>query len=805
MSRNGSSNRPPTPADRQLAGADSGPAALPRQPLQLYRALRNALAFERGEQGDTGMPASLAPALDAQALVHTLSGLQDNPDILHDIREAGSTADYLVNHSGHGSALPGELSESSRYQLDMVDSLFGTLRAQPGISPTLKPILATLQLPLARLALLEPYFLLDPEHSARRFIDQLILLASSVKSHDTGLDTRIAHVVKELTRRDNSDSSIFESALHKVETLLRQQASAHIHTLEQVLRTRQGKEQPETAGHPARPTAGTAERRADSPAGLSRTPRLRRWMRRVEQLKTGSWLSYRDPQGRRQRVQLAWLSADGDRHLFVNEHGHKAAELNRLQLALQLSRGARPPALTDALSIVDRSLYNTLEQVQRKLSFTRNHDTLTRLINRDTFLEQVERTLQHARQHGSQHAVLLLDVDKFNLVNEVYDRISGDQVLLEFSRLIAQLHSKKISSARLAGDEFAVLLIDRDVHQAEHMANRIRADIAAGSVAISGENVSFTVSIGVAPIFDYSPGVDNVMANARSAMLEAKHLGRNRSVTWRHSGTVVTQHRRQQQRSRRALDAALASERFILQAQPIIKTAMGEGLPSSGHYELLLAIKGANGKLGSPQQFISSAERHGSMALVDRWVIKEAFDWISSLMDTQKVVPHLAINLSGSNVTDDGFLDYLFEQISDFGVGTNRLCFEITETGTISNLIKAADFVSAFRNIGCKFSIDNFGTGVASHNYLRELPVDYVKIDGSFITNMHRSRDDYAMARSINDLAHFLGQETIAESVENDAVVQHLRDIGVDYLQGWGVGRPKPLAEVALELASLET
>ena len=192
------------------------------------------------------------------------------------------------------------------------------------------------------------------------------------------------------------------------------------------------------------------------------------------------------------------------------------------------------------------------------------------------------------------------------------------------------------------------------------------------------------------------------------------------------------------------------------------------------------------------------------MTLVDRWVVREAFLWISQLMDAQKVVPSLSINLSGMSVTDDSFMDYLFEQISEYGVGTSRVCFEITETGTISNLVKAADFVRAFRNIGCKFSIDDFGTGLASHNYLRELPVDYVKIDGSFVVDIHNSRNDYAIARSINDLAHFLGQETIAESVENDQIVDKLREIGVDYLQGWGIGRPKRLAEVAQELSSIE-
>jgi EAL domain-containing protein (putative c-di-GMP-specific phosphodiesterase class I) len=313
------------------------------------------------------------------------------------------------------------------------------------------------------------------------------------------------------------------------------------------------------------------------------------------------------------------------------------------------------------------------------------------------------------------------------------------------------------------------------------------------------------VSIGVATILDHSPDVDRVMANAREAMRQAKELGRNRVEQHFESEETVKSYRHEQRRSREALEEALENERFILRAQPIAKTAVAGGVPSTRHYERLLAMRDTNGNLSSPQDFIDAAERYGFMTLVDRWVVREAFRWISSLMDAQKVVPNIAINLSGASVTDDAFLDYLFEQISEFGVGTNRLCFEITETGTIANLVKAADFVRAFRNIGCKFSIDDFGTGPASHNYLRELPVDYVKIDGSFITNIHQNRSDYAMARSINDLAHFLGQETIAESVENEAIIEKLQEIGVDYLQGWGIGRPKPLDEVALDLMSIET
>lgn len=551
-------------------------------------------------------------------------------------------------------------------------------------------------------------------------------------------------------------------------------------------------------------TASAAPKAGAVRAKIEDLPRLNRWVKRVEQLEKDNWLTYRNKKGQKVRMQLAWISDERDRYIFVNERGQKIADLSAIQLARQLSQGMQPPAPADKLSVVDKSLYDTLEHAQKTLSFTRNHDSLTKLINRETFLDQMSRALRHAQRKHSQHAVLFLNVDQFKLVNEVYDRVHGDQVLLEFARLLAQLHGKKSSSARIEADSFAVLLLDRSLEQAMHLAEKIRHDIQASSVDIEGEKISFTVSIGVAPIREHSPEVGELLQSARTAMHSAKEQGRNRVVQFEEDLASAANYTQEKVRVKQDLEQAVATDRFVLRAQPIVQTRISDDAVNSQHYELLLAITNKDGSLSSPMDFILSAERYGFMTLVDRWVVKEAFSWISQLMDAQKVIPSLSINLSGTSVTDDSFMDYLFEQISEYGVGTSRICFEITETGTISNLVKAADFVRAFRNIGCKFSIDDFGTGLASHNYLRELPVDYVKIDGSFVTNIHKNRNDYAIARSINDLAHFLGQETIAESVENDQIVVKLRELGVDYLQGWGIGRPKVLPEVAQDLSTIE-
>ncbi len=917
-------------------------------PASLYKSVVDALNFKREAEGlidgqTLASGASLSGTwegnavastevdqdrlADARAIAEALGALQRDSEARQAVQESDSLRAYLAGIKENFGELKDSsgLTAESLNQLDMVDNLFGTIKSQLDVTNELKPALGNLQIPLAKLALMDPRFFVDHSHTARAVVDKLSQLATSANFPNKALEDRINTIVDEIVTDYESDSSVFEAALGKIDKLVEQQERALSRNIERVVRTQEGQEKLAEArravGRLIREKLpdGTAPRvlveliesgwrdllvlthvkqgagsenwaeqvkhlellrswlaeqeqgGLDDDASVQRSleaeplldligqqistalptnishesvleelreilsgsavvetvdveetlareepepeelrariedlPRLRRWVHRVEQLEKDSWLTYKDKSGKKKRMQLAWISPAKDRYIFVNERGQKVADLSAIQLARQLSRGVQPPAPADGLSVVDQSMYHTLEHVQKTLSFARNHDSLTKLINRETFLDQMERALRHSRQRRTRHAVLYLNIDQFNLVNEVYDRISGDQVLLEFAKLLAQLHGKKSSSSRIKGDEFAVLLIDRPIETALEVAEKIRADIQASSMDIDGENVTFTVSVGVSAILEHSAGVEEVLGNARAAMQLAKQGGRNRVVQYEEEQSEAKEYKEQKKRTRQNLEEALATDRFVMRAQPIVQTAVSDEGTTSLHYELLLGLSNKDGSLSSPEEFIHSAERYGFMNLVDRWVVREAFSWISELMDAQKVVPNLSINLSGTSVTDDSFMEYLLEQISEFGVGTSRLCFEITETGTISNLVKAADFVRCFRNIGCKFSIDDFGTGLASHNYLRELPVDYVKIDGSFITGIHKNRNDYAMARSINDLAHFLGQETIAESVENDDIVAKLEDIGVDYLQGWGIGKPKLLAEVAKDLSSIE-
>ena len=309
-------------------------------------------------------------------------------------------------------------------------------------------------------------------------------------------------------------------------------------------------------------------------------------------------------------MQLAWVSEEKDRYIFVNERGQKVADISNIQLARQLSRGHAAARPGDKLSVVDKSLYQTLEHVQKTLSFACNYDSLTKLINRATFLNQMGRTAPRPAKR-SQHAVLYLNIDQFSLVNDVYDRVHGDQVLLEFARLLAQLHGRSPPPHASNPTASAVLLLDRNLEQAMQVAEKIRRDIEASSVDIEGEKISFTVSIGVVPIQEHSPEVGQILNTARTTMHLAKEQGRNQVVQYEEAQSSASTYTQDKLRVKQDLEQAVATDRFVLQAQPIVQTRITGDVVEQLHYELLLGLANKDGTLSSPQDFILSAERYG--------------------------------------------------------------------------------------------------------------------------------------------------------------------------------------------------
>ena len=241
------------------------------------------------------------------------------------------------------------------------------------------------------------------------------------------------------------------------------------------------------------------------------------------------------------------------------------------------------------------------------------------------------------------------------------------------------------------------------------------------------------------------------------------------------------------------INSILDGDNLVLRGQKIQPLNDGEDEP---HFEILLALKNDAGELISPIDFIEAAECYNRMQRVDRWVIEHTFKWLNRLEAEKKSPPTVSINLSGNSLNDDQFLGFIFEQFVQYKIPPNKICFEVTETATINNLSETADFIREIKQMGCKFSLDDFGSGNASYQYLKHLPVDYLKIDGMFVKDIDKNPDDYALVKSINDIAHLMNKKTIAEYAESQAIIDILKEIGVDYVQGYAISKPTPLTEL---------
>ncbi len=429
-------------------------------------------------------------------------------------------------------------------------------------------------------------------------------------------------------------------------------------------------------------------------------------------------------------------------------------------------------------------------RAERQLSYHASHDALTGLVNRREFERRLERILATATQEEA-HGVVYLDLDQFKVVNDTCGHVAGDELLRQVGAVLASKVRKSDTLARLGGDEFGVLLEHCQQGQALRIAHQMREALQDFRFVWQDRGFTIGASAGLVPI---DPGVDTLASVFRAADVAcyaAKEQGRNRVHLYYPDDLDLAQRHGEMQWVPR-IQEALANSRFSLYYQPII--ALGwSGRP---HGEVLLRLLNRDGDLIPPSAFIPAAERYNQMQAIDRWVIRTVF---SGLRDPHWGPPpgHVSINLSGQSLGDRQFLDYVEQQVEHWSVPLDRICFEITETAAISNLSHAKRFFSALKPRGCRFALDDFGSGLSSFAYLKTLPVDFLKIDGGFVKDMMRDPIDHAMVEAIHRIGRVMGIKTIAESVENENILARLKAIGVNYAQGYAVGRPRPLGQIA--------
>ena len=430
-------------------------------------------------------------------------------------------------------------------------------------------------------------------------------------------------------------------------------------------------------------------------------------------------------------------------------------------------------------------------QYAAKLSYQASHDSLTGLINRTEFEKRLGLALKSAAQMGRHHAVMYMDLDQFKIVNDTCGHAAGDQLMRQVAALLQRRLREGDTLARLGGDEFGVLLESCPPDHSARIAETLRQTMEELQFMWEGRSFTFSVSIGLVNVEDGLFTLADVMRAADAACYIAKDKGRNRVQVYRRGDTELSMRQGEMEWVGR-IQKALDQDRFVLYTQDIVEVEKGRG--KVAHCELLIRMIGEDGDLVPPMAFIPAAERYGLMPSIDRWVVRTAFATLSRMHANPVAMPasEWSINLSGATISDERFLDYVHEQFERFSLPRDWICFEITETAAIANLDKATRFIEALRDMGCRFSLDDFGAGMSSFGYLKHLPVDYLKIDGGFVKDMADDPIDRAMVEAINSVGHVMGKKTIAEFVDSERVMAALKEVGVDFAQGYWVAKPRP-------------
>ncbi|MCC6532539.1 MAG: EAL domain-containing protein [Burkholderiales bacterium] len=435
-----------------------------------------------------------------------------------------------------------------------------------------------------------------------------------------------------------------------------------------------------------------------------------------------------------------------------------------------------------------------LRALAQQLSWQASHDSLTGLVNRRELESRLGQLLDSAHGQGRQHVLLYIDLDNFKIVNDSCGHAAGDELLRSLTSLMSTKIRGSDTLARLGGDEFAALLETCPLDQGLRIANAIREVVRDFRFVWEGRSFAVGASIGLVPLDAASGDSAEVLTAADTCCYEAKNKGRDR----------VQVHRRQQGLPRDVagepqmiarLSHAFENGDFVLYQQ---YTRPLKAAVSSPHFEVLVRMRGENGELVPPMAFIPAAERYNLLTAIDRLVITELLQVLAARQraGASPLAPDAglySVNLSGASINDSSFAEFVRRQLARFPVPASLLCFEVTETTAISNLTKAAELMHELKAMGCRFALDDFGIGMSSFAYLKYLPVDFLKIDGTFVRDMANDEMDCAIVEAINRIAHILGMQTVAEIVEDQATLDRLCRLGVDYAQGFYIARPEPL------------
>jgi diguanylate cyclase (GGDEF)-like protein len=760
------------------------PAGAPIALTDAFAAGRNLLQIGR-QQTTVGTAAPTQPSV-SPAVMSAVTRLQKQ-SATDPLSQTSPRA--VVARVAKAVADSGEtISEAEQDTVNIIASMLDGVLNDPLIGDGAKARLRRLTLPLIKVALSDASFFDDMSHPARAVVNQLgrIELDGDDESETEAL---VDPLVERLVNRPQLDSAAFAEELAWLERIAKDQTQVYTERVDEIADARKQQQALVKA------RVGTAK----GAQATRRVPEeLRQWLARARHIKVGDSLMLETRPGKRERTMLAWASDDKETFQFVDPHGNKGALFTAQQLAIELRRGSAKVLTGADLPAFDRGFYQMLHEIHHKLAEVATRDELTGLLNRREFEQHVENAVDRARREGSEHVLCVLDIDNFGEMNERCGRKAGDRLLRQLSRVLEKhTGGEEGSLARLEADAFGVLLVGVSQDEGQQFAERQRNAIARSRCVWKGESFPLSVSIGLVTVGPDSTHAGALLAEAQAACSLARDEGGNRVAL---GGAARSEPAEVETAEEAAptpvvwsgdVKETLESENLVLRAQRVQPLKGVNGVKA--HFEILLGVRSAEGEVLPPREFIQAAEGNSLMPSVDRWVIRNTFAWMARHRKEVMKSGGYAINLAASTLVDDSLIDYILAQLTESKVPPAKVVFELKEEVVLQSLSNASDFVRVLKEYGCRSCLDHFGTGDASFSYLKRLSVDYLKIDGSFVRDMLANPNDLAVVKSVNEVGHLLGIQTIALFVENDATLEPLREIGVDFAQGFAIARPEVL------------
>lgn len=774
----------PQPAQPQASSAEGGMATPASSHIQ--ESVSEALPVEPSHfTTDEVLSALSRISLEAP-------GMQAGENFHQDLMNKLQSALAEAAPSAEAKAVPSRETNI----LEIGGNLFDSVLGDKLVANTVKPWLNQLSVPLIKMALRDDSLFYDKSHLARQLINQIaeLELFSAASKVENAVRKKIDGLLAEISEADEVTPDLLQKMLKEVGLLVHVQNKAYEGNIRDLVTSCETEDQRAKIEKPANKTSklgkfltGLQHLTGEEPP-VKKDETLEEFRKRVRRLKPGNWMmmGHGDKQ---KRIRLAWVAKDLDKFVFVNVQGLREETLSQDELAQYLQSGEVEVLDDGDEQLVDRAQSTMLQKMHRQLLHETTHDQLTGLINRREFEKRLAETLARVRDSGMPSILCYLDLEQFSVVNNTFGYEGGDRALIETSRLLKQELGEDGLLARIGGDEFAMLIENCSLDDALRMTSRLTGAFRTYRFVSDEKSLSLSFSAGLVAIGPESESIEMLMQAAEASCRIARAKGTNYVQVYsadeaslaRHVNTVKWVSR---------IDEALDKNSFELRCQPIV--SIGASGVAIHHSEVLLRVPDDNGKLMSPVDLIMAAEHFRRMSSVDRWVVEHAFRWMAERRDKLDELGGLAINLSGASLNEEGLIDFVIGQAETHKIPMNKVCFEITETLGISHLSSASEFISELKKqTSCTFSLDDFGSGQSSYAYLKNLPVDFLKIDGTFVDKMDQNPYDFAVVKSITEIGHFMGKKIIAERVESEAVLKMLRQIGVDYAQGYYLGKPR--------------